>query len=203
MKNELLLTNDEKDCLQELINISYGSATAVISKIIDRFATLSIPSIKIITAEELTKKLRLKLQDNKTFFMSNQIINGELSGQNLFIIDNQSAKNLANEFEIDDYTQEDIEDIVLETTNILSSTVSSKLASLLTTKISFSPPTIKYINSKKDFDGEYECHFENIIIISTNLQFESQNINAELVFMKHNKSFAYLKKQINEFLDEY
>ena len=136
--------------------------------------------------------------------MSNQLINGDLSGQNLFIIDNQSAKNLASEFEIDeDFTQAEIEDIILEITNILSSTVSSKLAALLNTKMSFSPPTIDYINSIKDFDSEFQCNYENIIIISTNLQFESQNINAELVFMKHKKSFTYLKSHLNEFLNEY
>jgi len=205
MSDEIILTGDEKDCLQELMNISYGSATAAISKIIDRFATLSIPAIKTISAEDLTKHLLLKLKDNKTFFISNQLINGSLSGQNLFIIDSLSAKNLANEFGLDEdeQNQEDIEDIVLEITNILSSTASSKLATLLNTKIGFSSPTINYINSKKDFDCDFECNYESIIVISTNLQFENQNINAELVFMKHKKSFEYLKQQLNEFLDEY
>ena len=205
MNNQIILTDDEKDCLQELMNISYGAATAAISKIINKFATLSIPAIKIISAEDLSKQLLLKLKDNKTFFISNQLINGNLSGQNLFIIDSQSAKNLAIEFglEEEEQNQEDIEDVVLEITNILSSTASSKLASLLNTKIGFSSPTIKYVNSKKDFDCEYECDYESIIVISTNLQFEHQNINAELVFMKHKKSFEFLKEQLNEFLDDY
>ncbi len=205
MNNQIILTDDEKDCLQELMNISYGAATAAISKIINKFATLSIPAIKIISAEDLSKQLLLKLKDNKTFFISNQLINGNLSGQNLFIIDSQSAKNLATEFglEEEEHNQEDIEDIVLEITNILSSTASSKLAALLNTRIGFSAPTIKYVNSKKDFDCEYEYNYESIIVISTNLQFENQNINAELVFMKHKESFEYLTKRLNEFLDDY
>ena len=205
MTNQIILTDDEKDCLQELMNISYGAATAAISKIINKFATLSIPAIKIISADDLSKQLLLKLKDNKTFFISNQLINGNLSGQNLFIIDSQSAKNLAYEFglEEDEQNQEDIEDVVLEITNILSSTASSKLATLLNTKIGFSSPTIKYVNSKKDFDCEYDYNYESIIVISTNLQFEHQNITAELVFMKHKTSFEFLKEQLNEFLDDY
>lgn len=205
MSNEITFTNDEKDCLQELINISYGTATAAISKIIDKFATLSIPDIKVISAEDLTKHFLLKLKNNKTFFISNQIVNGNLSGQNLFVIDSQSAKNLAIEFgmEEDELSKEDIEDIVLEITNILSSTASSKLASLLNTIIGFSSPTIRYINSKSDFDCEFECNYETIIVISTNLQFENQNINAELVFMKNKESIICLKEKLNEFLDDY
>lgn len=205
MSATLILSDDEKDCLQELMNISYGAATAAISKIIDRFATLSIPAITVISSEDLRQKLLSKLHDNKTFFISNQLVNGNLSGQNLFIIDSDSSKNLATEFGLEEEEQdrEDIEDLVLEITNILSSTASSKLAELLNTKIGFSSPTIKYINSNQNIDLEDNSDYENIIVISTNLQFENQNINAELVFMKHNNSFSYLKEHLNEFLDDY
>ena len=34
------LTEDEKDCLQELMNVAYGSATAAITEIFDAFAKL-------------------------------------------------------------------------------------------------------------------------------------------------------------------
>ena len=47
------LTEDEKDCLQELMNVAYGSATAAITEIFDAFAKLSIPTIKIINAVDL------------------------------------------------------------------------------------------------------------------------------------------------------
>lgn len=205
MSTPLILSDDEKDCLQELMNISYGAATAAISKIIDRFATLSIPAITVISSEDLKEQLLSKLEHNKTFFISNQLVNGNLSGQNLFIIDSQSSKNLAVEFglEEDEQDLEDIEDIVLEITNILSSTASSKLAELLNTKIGFSSPTIKYINSNQNIHFENDSDYESIIVISTNLQFENQHINAELVFMKHKSSFEYLKKALNEFLDDY
>jgi chemotaxis protein CheC len=205
MNQEIELTADEKDCLQELINISYGSATAAISKIIHRFATLSIPAIKIIPSSELEKHLLTKLGNNNTFFISNQLINGNLAGQNLFLIDYDSAKNLAIEFglEDDELIQEEIEDIILEITNILSSSAASKLGELLDTNVGFSSPSIKFIKSKSDFINNFESNYESIIIISTNLEFESQNINGELIFMKDKKSFVYLKEKLNKFIDEY
>jgi len=53
MKNIIELNEDEKDCLQELMNISYGAATAAISEIIGKFATLSIPCISTISSNQL------------------------------------------------------------------------------------------------------------------------------------------------------
>ena len=48
----ITLTEDERDCLQELMNVAYGSATAAITEILDAFAQLSIPKIQIIDADE-------------------------------------------------------------------------------------------------------------------------------------------------------
>ena len=52
MKSNITLTEDEKDCLQELMNVAYGSATAAITEILDAFAKLSIPKIQIINSNE-------------------------------------------------------------------------------------------------------------------------------------------------------
>ncbi len=57
----ITLTEDERDCLQELMNVAYGSATAAITEILDAFATLSIPNIKIINADELNLYLSSEL----------------------------------------------------------------------------------------------------------------------------------------------
>ena len=35
MSKDIKLTEDEKDCLQELMNVAYGSATAAITEILN------------------------------------------------------------------------------------------------------------------------------------------------------------------------
>ena len=53
MNSNINLTEDEKDCLQELMNVAYGSAAAAITEILNAFANLSIPKIQIIDSSEL------------------------------------------------------------------------------------------------------------------------------------------------------
>ena len=149
MKSNITLTEDEKDCLQELMNVAYGSATAAITEILDAFAKLSIPKIQIINASELKTYLSNELNLEVEHLVSLQQINGTLCGENMFVIDKQSAKNIAYKFglEEDEVNDEEIADVVLEITNILSSSTISKLAEDIDTNVSFSAPTIKTLTS--------------------------------------------------------
>jgi chemotaxis protein CheC len=197
------LNEDEKDCLQELMNISYGAATAAISQIIGKFATLSIPNIDTISSSDLRKHLNTKLLSKNKYYVANQLINGYLAGENIFIIDEISSINLAKEFDLDneEIDENEIQDIILEITNILSSATSGKLASLVDTCISFSTPHITKINSVDEFDKRFEGEYSHVIIISTELNFKEQNIKGELMILTKKESSIFLKKALDNALD--
>ena len=136
--------------------------------------------------------------------MASQLMHGELSGENLFIIDKTSATNLASEFDFEDFeiNDDELKDIVLEITNIISSTTLSKLSSLLNMDVSFSSPKVDYIRSEVEFNKQYEFNYETIIIISTELKFEDQHIDGELVIMTNRESSIHIKKELNAVLDD-
>lgn len=198
------LTEDEKDCLQELINVAYGSATAAITEIFDAFAKLSIPTIKIIDALHLKDYLAKELNFKDEHFVASQQINGPLSGENMFIIDKKSATNMSIKFGFndDEILDEDICDITLEITNILSSSTISKLAEDIDTNVSFSAPTIKTINSIKELNNLFISNYKKVIIISTKLEFGDLNIHGELFILTTDNSILFIKDKLNKILDE-
>ena len=198
------LTEDEKDCLQELINVAYGSATAAITEIFDAFAKLSIPTIKIIDALHLKDYLAKELNFNDEHFVASQQINGPLSGENMFIIDKKSATNMSIKFGFndDEILDEDICDITLEITNILSSSTISKLAEDIDTNVSFSAPTIKTINSIKELNNLFISNYKKVIKISTKLEFGDLNIHGELFILTTDNSILFIKDKLNKILDE-
>jgi len=204
MSSNINLTEDEKDCLQELMNVAYGSATAAISEILDAFAKLSIPKIQIINASDLKTYLSDELKLNEEHLVSLQQINGILSGENMFVIDKQSAKNISHKFglEDDEINNEEIYDIVLEITNILSSSTIGKLAEDIEASVSFSAPTIVNLTSFNQLNNLFINKYEKVIIISTQLRFEDLNINAELLIFTTDNSILYIKEKINKILDE-
>ncbi|CAM3903103.1 chemotaxis protein CheX [Arcobacter cloacae] len=204
MKSNINLTEDEKDCLQELMNIAYGSATAAITEILNAFAKLSIPKIQIIDAIELKPYLAKELNLNEEHLVSLQQINGTISGENMFVINKKSARNIAFKFglEEDEINDEEICDIVLEITNILSSSTISKLAEDIDTNVSFSAPIIKNLTSISELNNLFISKYEKVIIISTQLNFEDLNIHAELFIFTTDNSILYIKEKLNKILDE-
>ena len=204
MKSDITLNEDEKDCLQELMNVAYGSATAAITEILDAFAKLSIPKIQIINANELKTYLSNELNLNVEHLVSLQQINGTLSGENMFVIDKQSAKNIAYKFglEEDEINDEEMADIVLEITNILSSSTISQLAEDMETNVSFSAPTVRIITSVDQLKNLFISKYEKIIIISTQLIFQDLDINGELFIFTTDNSILYIKEKLNKILDE-
>lgn len=205
MESDITLTEDEKDCLQELMNVAYGSATAAISDILNAFATLSIPNIKIINADELNVYLSSELNLDVEHIVSLQQINGVVSGENMFVIDKESAKNIAYKFglEEDEVNDEEIADVVLEITNILSSSTISKLAEDIDTNVSFSAPTIKKLTSVDQLKNQFITKYKKVITISTELKFEDLDIHAELFIFTTDNSIIYIKEKLNKILDEF
>jgi chemotaxis protein CheC len=204
MKSDIVLTEDEKDCLQELMNVAYGSATAAITEILNAFAKLSIPKIQIINANDLKAYLSKELNLDVEHLVSLQQINGTLCGENMFVIDKQSAKNIAYKFGLDEneVNDEEIADVVLEITNILSSSTISQLAEDMETNVSFSAPTVKTITSIDELKNLFISKYEKVIIISTQLIFEDLDINAELFIFTTDNSILYIKEKLNKILDE-
>ncbi|MBD3841229.1 MAG: chemotaxis protein CheC [Campylobacterales bacterium] len=203
--NTIEFNEDERDCLQELMNISYGGATASISKILNSFATLQIPQLQIIPSTSLYEYLDSKISSNQDQLVASQILNGELGGENLFIIDYQSAKNLALEFDLDydDMTEDDLFDIVLETANIMSSSTIGRLAGELESHVLFAPPSIQKVSQISKLGNRYILEYQQVIVISTKLEFEEQSISAQLLFLTNDESILWLKERINKILEEY
>lgn len=204
MEDQIELTIDERDCLQELMNIAYGSATAAISEILDAFATLQIPQIKIVPATELKNYLKDKLLNTDEQLVATQLLNGSLNGENLFVINIPSAVNLAHEYGLsdDEISDNELFDIVLETTNILSSSTIGKFAQELNTTVSFEPPSIQKIESIDKLDNKYIKEYQQIIIISSILEFQEQKIHAELLLLTKDDSIIWLKNSLNKVLEE-
>ena len=204
MSKDIKLTEDEKDCLQELMNVAYGNATAAITEILNAFAKLSIPKIQIIEASELKNYLSNELNLNQEHLVALQQINGSLNGENMFVIDKVSTTNMANKFSLtnDVIEEDDIQDITLEITNILSSSTISKLAENMETNVSFSAPSIKLLKSIDELNNIFLSQYEKVIIISTKLEFVDLNISGELFILTTDNSILFIKNKLNKILDE-
>jgi len=192
------LTEDEKDILQELMNVAYGSATAVVADMLDAFASLSIPNIDIMDVNQLLSNFHsLK---SSSYFFSTQAFNGEFNGESAFFIDEISAQNLATHLELEN--EEDLDDAILELTNVLTSTLTTKLAHEMDTAVSYSLPSISKVPLEDIADVETFQQYTQVIVIDTQLNFQDQKINGEIFILTKDDSIQWLKIKLNTILEE-
>jgi chemotaxis protein CheC len=180
------------------MNVAYGNATAVVAEMLDAFASLSIPNIKVMPTKELLQTFQeLK---NSSYFFSTQAFNGEFSGESAFFINEISAQNLAKHLELE--TQEDLDDAILELTNVLTSTLTTKLAQEMNTEVSFSLPSISKIPLSEVENIDTFLQYSQVIVIDTELNFQDQKINGNIFILTRDESIQWLKTQLNTILEQ-
>jgi chemotaxis protein CheC len=163
---------------------------------LDANATLSIPEIEIVTEEELYR--RFKELHNDSFFFSTQCFEGNFSGEIAFFINEKSAKNLTLHLELSD---DETDDAVMELTNILTSTLVSRLAQEMQSEVSFSAPNIKLMPLHDIAKSAPFKKYKQIIIIQTKLMFEEQEISGNIFILTRDESITWLKTTIQNIFE--
>ncbi len=198
-----MLNQEEKDVLQEMVNISFGSATAIIADMMNAFANLAVPSVEIVDAQDLFEIITNKLDPNEKYFLVTQTYMGSFEGETIFLIDYDSAFNLAGKFD-EIVLEENISDITLELTNILTSSFIRNFAELMGVKVRFSPPSIELVNMDSIIrNQDIQNNYSKVIVISTLLEFKEENIKGFLFILMKEESFQLLKEKINSMLEQY
>ena len=195
--DKIILTEDEQDVLQELINVAYGNATAVVAEMLDAFATLSIPKISIMQTKKLLEEFYHK--KDSSYFFSTQAFIGDFSGETAFFLDEESAENLAKHLGLE--SEEDIDDAILELTNILTSSLTTKLAEEMDTQVNFALPSISKIPLGEIDKIKTFQQYSQVIVIETELNFKDQKINGEIFILTKDGSIQWLKQQLNSILE--
>lgn len=199
----VILNIDEKDCLQELMNVAYGTASGTIADLLNAFVTLAVPVIKIMEIKHLRPYFDSHFGRHNDYYIVTQLLAGDFNGENLFVIDKKSTVNLIEIFDAEASDEDEILDVLLEITNILSSVTMSTLSELMKSSVSFSPPYVRLLLEGDQIDDELLEAYEYVIIISTELNFEAQSIKGQMIMLMTDESIGFIKEALNRILDSY
>jgi len=194
-----MINDDQKEVLAELINISFGSATATIAELFDNFATLEVPKVDVIALEKINSFVMKKF-DNQKVHLTTQQFKGNFHGEVVIVVDDKSAQNMqAIVDDGEDIDEGETQQNILEISNILGSSCIGKLAKLLVTEVSFSPPTIEYTDHL--IKSVQDSPYNQVIVISTVLVFNELNIQGDVLIMISDEMFVWLEQALDDFVE--
>ena len=207
-----LINNDERDILQEVMNIAFGKASADLAELIDIYVVLSITDITLLSTVEVPQYIEEEIKDFERVCVIKQNFRGKFHGSALLFFPGGAGKQLFSLFDNGDKSDDDLADLsvvleketLLEVGNILIGASVGKVAELLDDEITYRPPKIIVDSSPNDIVdwdlAEPECP---AILMRTVFSFEKRDISGFLFLIPSYNSFEWLKKALNSFLEQY
>lgn len=196
-------SNDHLDVLKELVNIAMGNATASIADLLQAFGTMHIPHIAISDMDGLKKYIEEVIPADQHSYVTKQLFGGVFGGEFIFVMTDESARNLGHYlYDVEEPDNADILDAVIELTNILSSTIISRLSEELNTKVQFFAPTTEVVSGNHLIGHDETLNYHKIIIISTVMEFESHKISGQIFILTKDSMIKTLRQLIDQKLEE-
>ncbi len=211
MKINTLVSEEERDILQEIMNIAFGEAAADLAEIINIFVVLSVPDIKILKSSELPNFIQDEFFEFGNISIVEQNFWGEFKGNALLVFPAGAGKELIsilNDGEESTFQSESSEilenETLMEVGNILIGACVGKIAELLKDVISYSPPTVIFDDPPNVTMPKSLANPDNsAIILKTVFCFNERNVNGFLFLITSDSSVVWLKKALADFMKQY
>ena len=211
MTDQTLISEEETDILQEIMNIAFGKAAADLAEIINIFVRLSVPKIAMVKAIELPEYLRNEVNSSERISIIEQNFWGEFKGSAFLVFQSGAGKELISLLGSDadpSFESESVEvlerETLLEVGNILIGACVGKVAELLQDVVTYSPPRVILENNPNDaipeslFNSSYTA-----IVLKTLFCFNERDVNGLLFLVTSQESIAWLKQALSAFLEQY
>jgi chemotaxis protein CheC len=89
-----LLSEDQRDALQEIANIGMGAAGAKLAVLLDRFVALSIPRVALVERDQIRTQVELMLGANRRFTAFRQSFRSDIAGEAMTFFDDDGTEEL-------------------------------------------------------------------------------------------------------------
>lgn len=193
MNKLISLTEDQRDALQELMNISMGQAANSLAHLIETKIGISIPNIVAVTPEELYTMV----QHEKDSFYTRQSFLGDIHGEVMSILSQQGLAEVAELMEYEQPLSEaDVEETILELSNILAGACLAGLSEQLELTTNLQMPTL-FEPQKTSFS---QLGWKHTLVMEVKFDVQISSFTMRVVFCLDDSSLVKLTQTIDELL---
>ena len=189
----LPLDEEQRDALQELLNISMGQAANSLAQLIETKIDISIPKITSVTPTQLYTLLF----ETQNAFYTRQSFLGDVHGEVMSVLSQSGLNEVASLMEYDaPLSKEDIQEIILELSNILAGACLAGLSEQLELSTNLNMPTL-FSPQKANFD---ELQWQHSLVMEVQFAIAISSFSMRGVFCLDDESLTRMKATLDELL---
>jgi chemotaxis protein CheC len=208
--NNVMITTEETDLMQEIMNIAFGRAAADLAEYIDIFVLLSPPDVILLQASDIPAYINRELKDYDKVSVVEQSFWGKFKGSAYLFFPAGTGRSIISVLENgEEVFQSDVahemeKETFLEIGNILIGACIGKIAELLGDFSTYSPPRVIVEKSSRDIvSGSLTVPGNVAIVLRTVFEFNEKNIGGYLFVVTKQESFSWLKTALHKFMEQY
>ena len=197
--NAFHLTEDQRDCLQELINIAMGQASEQLARYLNTFVYLQVPNIQNIDGKYLTQVLNE--EESATDVVSQGFFGYEgIRGEALLMYQSENLGRITDllGFEPEELTHDEE---LIDISSILTTTFLNVFADQIDNKMSYNAP--KILSNVKDHLQQMAFNWDFALKVNINYQVVDYSFNCNMILLIPEMAITNIKKVINRILEDY
>ncbi|HTH73004.1 MAG TPA: chemotaxis protein CheC [Trinickia sp.] len=205
--SEPILTEDQRDALQEIANIGMGQAGARLAALLGRFVHLSVPRIRMVDTDTLPSAVRDMLDFSEPVTALRQSFRCDIAGEAISLFDSRSAAHMKFVFRSEDAQDEaeheDMSDaeVLSDVANLIAGACLTGLFEQLEQLPTFTPPRL--IGEQLDLEEVLhpsKLPWDRALLLEVNLQTEDGVFGSHLLTLMTAKAVQSLVAALDGFL---
>lgn len=196
------LSEDQRDCLQEISNVAMGQAGDHLARLLDSFVILSVPHVAVLTPAEIAMAVQA-IDEDSVSGICQGFIGGGIAGEAMLLFNDTSFVDLAKlmkfEEELNTLTEREL---LIDSTNILVGALLRGISEQLDIEFSFGPPAIMGQHQQLDkVLMSKNVRWDRTLVIEVNYKIEGKNVQCDLLLVITESSLPTLFGKIACLLD--
>ncbi len=198
-------TEEQRDCLQEIINVAMGLASDKLARFLNTFVHLQVPSIALVGAAHLPAEIETRYQDIEAAMVSQGFFGNEgLRGEAIVLYQMENAHKISA---LLGYEPGDVSEIEMLTdiSSVLTTTFLNGLAEQLDNSMSYNAPRI--LSSRNRDIAEVltntSFHWEHALKVDISYQLIDHSFNCDMVLLIPGEAVNHIKTILDRILEEY
>ena len=211
MTELLTITEDQRDCLQEVVNVAMGQAADSLARFLEVFIHLSIPRIRLVAKEDLGDELGALVggANEKVSGVSQGFYHADdgkgIRGEAIVVFGDSSFSELADLLEFDgELTDSAEKELLMDVTNVLNGACLNGIGVQIETELAFSPPIVlgKHVAITELLEHE-KLGWGQALLVEISYTLEDRSFNCTMFLLMPGESILVMKNELDKLLDDF
>ncbi|GLX86738.1 response regulator [Thalassotalea loyana] len=201
---QIVLSQDQRDCYQEIANVAMGRAGDLLARLLNVFVELPIPNVNLIEVSELSMALSAVEREESTSGICQGFISAGISGEALLILNDSSFQDIARLMKYDSSIDQDAElELLMDMANVLIGACLKGLSEQLDLSFSQGHPVVLGQHRKiSDLIASNSDRWQRTLAIEISYGIENYPIKCDLLLLFTEESMVTLNNKLAYLLED-